>query len=363
MAGKIILLGATGYAGGLALEAMTRRGIRPIVVGKREDALRDLAARHGDLEWRLADVSDPESIRALITRGDVLVTTVGPFDRLGRTVARVAAEEGAHYVDSTGEVGFVRHLREEIGPIAQASGSVMLPAFGYDYVPGLLAAGLALAKMPQATQAEIAYVIEGSLRNGKGMSQGTRRTVSEELGRPVLVLQDGVLTERIMASESVHIDGTKRHQVILAPGTEVLFLPRHGKNLENIAVYNGWMPTLAGPMRVLSQAAAALRRHDASARVLSKIAQSLIGPAGGPDAAERANARGGARAIVRDGSNSVEVRVMGPNMYDLTAELMAWAAKELSENRGQTPGVVDGIEAFGFEGFTRGAYQAGLVEN
>lgn len=75
--------------------------------------------------------------------GDVLITTVGPFERFGYPVAEAAALAGAHYIDSTGEVGFVRELQGRLDGIARANGSIMLPAFGYDYVPGVLAGTLA----------------------------------------------------------------------------------------------------------------------------------------------------------------------------------------------------------------------------
>ncbi|MFH7422596.1 hypothetical protein RA276_28700, partial [Pseudomonas syringae pv. tagetis] len=65
--------------------------------------------REGDPERRLAA---PDSVRALVSEGDVLVTTVGPFERLGDVAADAAASQGAHYLDSTGEVGFVRRLQE-----------------------------------------------------------------------------------------------------------------------------------------------------------------------------------------------------------------------------------------------------------
>ncbi|GHE76095.1 hypothetical protein GCM10017786_01250 [Amycolatopsis deserti] len=74
-------------------------------------------------------------MRALDGPGDVLVTTVGPVERFGHPVAAAAASVGAHYVDSTGEVGFARDLRTRHYQAARATGSTMLPAFGYDCGP------------------------------------------------------------------------------------------------------------------------------------------------------------------------------------------------------------------------------------
>ena len=81
-------------------------------------------------------VADPSSIRALLERGDTLVTTVGPFARWGDAALDAAIDAGAHYIDSTGEPPFVRRVFEEAGPRAEASGTVAMTAMGYDWVPG-----------------------------------------------------------------------------------------------------------------------------------------------------------------------------------------------------------------------------------
>ena len=95
---------------------------------------------------------EPDSVHALVREGDVLVSTMGPFERLGDVAADAAASRGAHYMDSTDEVGFVRRLQERHPAAASddavaAGGSplgTMVPAFGHVYVPGILAGALAL---------------------------------------------------------------------------------------------------------------------------------------------------------------------------------------------------------------------------
>jgi short subunit dehydrogenase-like uncharacterized protein len=104
----IAVFGATGYTGRLATEALLRQGSRPLVAGRRMGELAAISGQAGGLECRAADISDPASVRALVGPGDVLVSTVGPFERFGHVAAQAAATAGSHYVDSTGEVGFVR---------------------------------------------------------------------------------------------------------------------------------------------------------------------------------------------------------------------------------------------------------------
>ncbi|MGH3949681.1 MAG: hypothetical protein ACRDSE_11230, partial [Pseudonocardiaceae bacterium] len=59
-------------------------------------------------------------------------------------VPDAAIDGSAWYVDSTGEPPFIRTVFEHYGPHATVAG--LIPAFGYDFVPGNLAAALALAE-------------------------------------------------------------------------------------------------------------------------------------------------------------------------------------------------------------------------
>mgnify|MGYP003487887944 CR=1 FL=1 len=89
---------ATGFTGRLTAEAMTRAGLAPVLAGRSPDSLVELVAElapHAPIDaaptWRQADVSDPASVRALVDDpSDVLVSTVGPFARLGRVALDAA---------------------------------------------------------------------------------------------------------------------------------------------------------------------------------------------------------------------------------------------------------------------------------
>ena len=93
MAARIVLLGATGHTGGRTAHALTARGARPVLAGRDPGRLEPLAARlggdGGPLETAVADVTDTGSVRGLVGRGDVLVTTVGPFLRLGEPAVAI----------------------------------------------------------------------------------------------------------------------------------------------------------------------------------------------------------------------------------------------------------------------------------
>ena len=144
MAGRIVLFGATGYTGRLAARALVARGAAPLLAARSRARVEALAAELGGLELAVADVAQPRTLSGLAASGDVLVSTVGPFLRWGEPVVGAAIDAGAHYVDSTGEPAFARSVFERHDAPAEAAGVALLTAFGYDYVPGNLAAALAL---------------------------------------------------------------------------------------------------------------------------------------------------------------------------------------------------------------------------
>src|SRR3954453_15465803 len=193
MAGRIVVFGATGYTGRLVSEALMRRGVRPVLAGRSADSVAALASElGGGLETATADVARPPSVRALVERGDVLVSCVGPFVRWGEPAVLAALDAGAHYLDSTGEGGFIRRVFEEFGP--QATDVALLTAMGYDWVPGNLAAGLALAEAGgAAVRVDVGYFITGAA----AMSGGTGAPAAGAMLDPTYTYAGGeIRTER-----------------------------------------------------------------------------------------------------------------------------------------------------------------------
>jgi short subunit dehydrogenase-like uncharacterized protein len=196
VAARIVLFGATGYTGRLAAEAMVERGLEPVLAARSQSKLDDLVVELGaDLETRTADVSDPPSVTALVERGDVLVTTVGPFARWGQPAAGAATTKGAHYIDSTGEPQFIREVFERYAPGAEHAGIGMLTAMGYDWVPGNLAGALALDRAGDlATRVDVGYFITGG---GARPSGGTAASLAGSIAAPAYGFRDGrIQTER-----------------------------------------------------------------------------------------------------------------------------------------------------------------------
>ncbi|MFE2302721.1 saccharopine dehydrogenase family protein [Streptomyces sp. NPDC059445] len=366
MTSRIIVLGATGYTGDLVLNALLRRGVKPTVAGRNPALLEALAESAGGLDQLVVDATDPAGLQRHLQGGDVLITTVGPFGRFGFPVAQAAADAGAHYIDSTGEVGFVRALHDRHHRRARDTGAVMLPAFGYDYVPGVLAGALAALEAGDSVRAlDIGYFATGPI--WRGISEGTRTTMRDGITLPSERWHRHRLTEERTASRvrRFTVRG-RRRSAFLVSGTEVLFLPETFPSLGDVTVYNGWFPELSRPLCLYSALANASTRLPAGRKVTAALTRPLlIGPRGGPDAVLRERISSHVVAVASTGVPGsdplAEIHLEGPNPYSLTGELIAWAAQHIATRSDVMPGVVGPTEAFGLDTLRHGCGELGLI--
>lgn len=371
MAGRVILFGATGFTGRLAAEAMTRAGLAPLLAGRSERSLVDLVAELTPFApvdaaptWRRADVADVASVRRLAEGpDDVLVSTVGPFARLGRPAVEAALDQGCAYVDSTGEPSFIRPLFESDTSRAIATGSRLLPAFGYDYVPGNLAGALALREAGgqdgSTARVEIGYFLRGRMT----MSSGTRASAAGMVAEPDFAYRGGRIVDGSTPVASFEFDG-RAHDGLPVGGSEHFTLPRLDPRLVDVGVYLGWAGRWTRAAHAAGRVAAATRRlpllGSATGRAMSWVGGDSTGA--GPTAAQRSRTTtvAIARALDGVGRELSRVRVEGPSPYDLTAELLAWAAAMLVTRQEAGAGTLGPADAFGLDALLAGCDLLGL---
>lgn len=359
---RIVLFGATGYTGRLTAHALLRRGAKPLLAGRDRGRLEALAGElAGTADVALADATDESAVAALVEPGDVLVTTVGPFSRLGMPAARAAAAAGATYLDSTGEPAFVRRLADELDATARSSGAALAPAFGYDYVPGNLAAEMALREAPEATHVRVGYFVKGR----GGPSGGTVASGAGMMLDPSYAWRGGRLVGDRMASRMATFDMDGRpFQAVSLAGSEHLWLPRRHPRLTDVEVYLGWAGRAT---RVAMGVSLGLRAVTAvpGGRGLAHavVRRTLHGSTGGPDESARARARTLVVAETATPGRGRLSRVVleGPNPYDLTGELLAWAATTAGERSVDAPGVVGPTDLYGFDELVSACASLGLV--
>jgi short subunit dehydrogenase-like uncharacterized protein len=369
--GQIILFGATGYTGRLAASALVHAGLAPVLAGRsanRLAGLTDELTRFAPQDrlptWQVADVADPRSIRDLISDSrDVLVTTVGPFLRLGRPALDAAIDAGAGYVDSTGEPPFVRYVFTEAHRRAVVSGARLLTSFGYDYVPGNLAGALVLDRVRRdggiPARVDVGYFIRG----GFGISSGTRASAFGMLLEPSFAFRAGsVRPERTAKRVQSFKIGKKTWQGLSIGGSEHFTLPRIAPTLQQVDVYLGWAGRLTQLASAGSTALSALRTIPGVQTMLTNAAARNTTTGEGPDSSARRTSRTVATAVAYDGVGRVlgHVTVEGPNPYELTAETLAWGAAMLRAGHTNEVGALGPTDAFGLGAFVDGCSLMGL---
>jgi short subunit dehydrogenase-like uncharacterized protein len=369
VAGRIVLFGATGYTGELAAEAMVARGLRPVLAARNREELEALAGRLGGaaaLETTVADVDDPPSVSALVEEGDVLVTTVGPFVRWGAAAAAAATRARAHYIDSTGEPPFIREVFERYGVVAERAGCAMLTALGYDWVPGNLAGGLALARAGEsAVRVDVGYFLTGP-GNPSGMSGGTRASLVGVVAEPSFSFRDGRVRPERGAKHLRHFEvGGKELAGVSVGSSEHFTLPRVADHLRDVNVYLGWFGPASRAMQLASGGLSVAMKLPGVGSMWKAAGEKLVkGSTGGPDEEARSKAGSHIVAIAYDGAGHAlsEVHLTGVDGYTFTGRMLAWGAERAAEGALQGTGALGPVDGFGLEALTDGCAQAGIAE-
>ena len=267
----------------------------------------------------------------------MLVSTVGPFMRLGAPAVEAAIAAGAHYLDSTGEGPFIRSVFERHGPAAEAAGSGLVTAFGYDWVPGNLAGALALREAGErATSVDIGYFVSGSAGAGSA-SGGTRASVLGLMLAPGYAFRGGQLVTEPAARRLRGFDlGGRRAEGVTVASSEAFTLARLHPGLRDVNVYLGWAGSLSRVVQAVSAGTSLLGRVPGARGAVGAILRPLApGSTGGPDAEARARVGSVvvAEAFDADGTRLAAVKLSGVNPYEFTAAALAWGAQARGRRR------------------------------
>jgi len=139
----IVLWGATGFTGRLVAEYLVRHyvggdtGLRLALAGRNEAKLRGIATELGatDLPILLGDSFDADSLDAIASQTEVLISTVGPYAKYGAEIVAACVRNGTDYCDLTGETHFVRAMIDAHHEEAKKTGARIVHCCGYDSIP------------------------------------------------------------------------------------------------------------------------------------------------------------------------------------------------------------------------------------
>ncbi len=161
-AGTIAVYGATGYTGRLVAREAARREL-PLVLSGRDAARLHAVAEELQIDApvRAAALDDRDALRHALGDCATVINCAGPFTRLGEPVVRAAVETGTHYADTTGEQPFMQRVFERYDDAARAAEVAVVPAVGFDYLPGDLICRLAATGHEPLRELVLAYAVKG----------------------------------------------------------------------------------------------------------------------------------------------------------------------------------------------------------
>jgi short subunit dehydrogenase-like uncharacterized protein len=305
MTRSVALLGATGYTGRLVAAELARRGIEHRVGGRSQERL---AAVPSTGERHVVDLADRASLEAFLDGADVLITCVGPFAEHGMPVVEAAVRTGTPYVDSTGEFGFMA----EVYRCFRDAATAVVPACAFDYVPGDLAAAIAVEELGgRAEEIDVVYRLQG----GKP-SRGTARSALGAIGA-------ASLTPRRMVVNGP--DGPL--SAVEVPWGEHVTVPLHvaGAQVRSGIVAPDAFTRAAALAAPLAPLTSPLTR--AATPLLSRLVERMKE---GPDDETRGRSQALVLAEARGGGRSARVAVHCRDVYGLTARLLVEASQAIS---------------------------------
>ncbi|MEQ9395336.1 saccharopine dehydrogenase family protein [Haliea sp.] len=139
----IIVYGATGYTGRLVCEYLNGQyGVNGAVnwamAGRSKEkliAVRDELGLSENIPLVVADADNADSVREMVARTRVLITTVGPYQLYGSDLVAACAGAGTDYVDLCGEPAWMHEMIAAHGDAAKASGARIVFSCGFDSIP------------------------------------------------------------------------------------------------------------------------------------------------------------------------------------------------------------------------------------
>lgn len=181
---KILLYGANGYTAQLMLPLCAKFGVTPILAGRNAAKIEPLARQYG-FEYRIFDLNDAVATATGLDGVGVVLHCAGPFAYTARQMMEACLQQGAHYLDITGEIG-VFELAHSLDARARERGITLLPGSGFDVVPTDCLALELKEKMPDATHLTMAFApVKG------GLSHGTALTMNDKAGEGGMMRKDG----------------------------------------------------------------------------------------------------------------------------------------------------------------------------
>jgi short subunit dehydrogenase-like uncharacterized protein len=307
MSNTFLIYGAYGYTGELITRYAAERGLKPILAGRNEAKVKELAGKYG-FEHRAFALEDTPALDAALQETAFVLHCAGPFSLTSRPMSEACLRTKRHYLDITGEISVFESLARVDKKAAEA-GIMLMPGVGFDVVPSDCLALHLKNRLPSATHLSLAFYGVGGR-----ISHGTQATMTMNVGRGGAIRKDGQITPVKAAWKTRDIDFGE----VTKPGTTIpwgdVSTAFYSTGIPNIEVY-----TVIPPQQLKLLKASRYIGWLLAAGPVQKYLQGKI-PPGGPSDEQRAKAKTYMWGEASDDSgNRVETRQQVPEGYTTTA--------------------------------------------
>lgn len=332
-----MIYGANGYTGELIAREAVRRGLKPVLAGRRRDKVAPLAAELG-LEVRAFGLDDAAAAARQIAGVGLVLHCAGPFSATAAPMMQACLKAGAHYLDITGEIGVFEHA-QTLDAQARAAGVVICSGVGFDVIPTDCVAAALKAALPDATHLALGFDSRSSL------SPGTAKTSVEGMAQGGKVRRDGRIVTVPLAWRVRRIDfGAGEKPAMTIPWGDVS-TAFHTTGIPNVEVY---IPGSMGMIRGAKMAN--LVRPLLGLGPVQRFLKARLGKTvTGPDDSKRAGQSTYVWGEARNAAGVVKTaRVRTENVYSLTITGALAVVEHLARQRpaggAYTPAKLAGFE-------------------
>lgn len=182
----LMIYGATGYTGQLASSRAKDLGLHPIIAGRDEKKLSELAFTL-DLPYRTFALDNSDAVNHALANVDVLLNCAGPFMRTAEPLMKGAIRTGTHYLDVAAELDSY-HLAEALDEDARNAGVMLMPGGSVAMLGSLTAHAIKRVAKP--------YKVYIALHVTDSMSRGSAISATENLTLECLVRANGELISK-----------------------------------------------------------------------------------------------------------------------------------------------------------------------
>ncbi len=322
-----MIYGATGYTGELCARDAVERGLKPVLAGRREEAVARLAGELG-LEYRVFSLDDADSVRKGLEGMHLVLHCAGPFSETSKPMVDACLATGTHYLDITGEISVYKacHERDEE---ARNAGIIIMPGVGFDIVPTDCLAAMLKEKLPDASELILAF------EAGGGPSPGTAKTSFEGLTQGGKIRRGGKLIDVPLAWKTRDIpfaDGDRHGMTIPWGDVYTAYL---STGIPDVSVYLAVPPKVSARVRRMNKWRRLLALGPVKRAVMRRIQRQTPGPDEGKRASTISRVWG---EVANPDGKSVSGELHTPNGYDLTVDASVSISERVMQMNSQYSG-------------------------